>query len=72
MYVCVVVPEEHGALQLLQLGGGRVHPAHPVLRGPPEAGVSQPSHLVSKILYKSSLFSVFKFYTIFLSQFNFI
>jgi hypothetical protein len=43
------VSEEHRAFELLELCGGRLHPADTVLRGPPEAGVPQSSHLVGRI-----------------------
>ena len=41
----ISVPEEHGALQLFQLRGGRVHPADPVLWGAPKVGVPEPGDL---------------------------
>ena len=39
------VPKEHRARQLLQLGGGRVHAADSVLRGPTEAGMPRSGDL---------------------------
>ena len=39
------VSKEHGALELLQLGGGRVHAADAVLRGAAEDGVPGPGDL---------------------------
>ena len=36
------VPTQFGALPVLELRGGRVHPAHPVLQRGLQAGVPRP------------------------------
>ena len=41
------VSKEHGALELFELGGGRVHAADAVLRGAAEDGVPGPRDLAA-------------------------